>query len=250
MSKEQLEYASAILGIIQFVFYTGGGIGVFQGIINSRSDDEQIANKGKNQLKIGFGIIAISIIFTVIVISVARTTVPSTENTPISETTERNSLAETQNVSETISSSTYKDNYVYPDGNIYTGNVNNAGKPDGKGKMIYIKGDTYDGEWKDGVRNGYGIYTWNGGAKYEGDYVNGVREGTGKYLNYVDPDGRFSGDYHGEFKNNQFEGEGVFYFTNGEKFMGIFKANQRWSGTQYNADGEVLWEIENGEPMP
>lgn len=112
----------------------------------------------------------------------------------------------------------------------------------GKGKMNYINGDAYDGEWKDGARNGKGIYVWNSGAKYVGDFVDNVREGTGDFLGFVDAEERFSGNYHGEFKNNQFEGEGIFEFANGEKFVGVFKANQRWKGIQYNANGEIVQE--------
>jgi hypothetical protein len=42
------------------------------------------------------------------------------------------------------------------------------GKKTGKGLYKYANGDVYDGEWKDGSMNGYGVYTSNDGGKYKG----------------------------------------------------------------------------------
>lgn len=39
--------------------------------------------------------------------------------------------------------------------NIYFGMVKN-GKCEGKGIMLYEEGYLYEGEWKNGLRNGYG----------------------------------------------------------------------------------------------
>ena len=39
--------------------------------------------------------------------------------------------------------------------------------------MFYANGDTYDGEWKDGKKNGKGIkINQIDGSKYEGEYIN------------------------------------------------------------------------------
>lgn len=42
------------------------------------------------------------------------------------------------------------------------------GKKTGKGVYKYANGDVYDGEWKDGSMNGYGVYTSHDGGKYKG----------------------------------------------------------------------------------
>lgn len=42
------------------------------------------------------------------------------------------------------------------------------GKKTGKGLYKYANGDVYDGEWKDGSMNGYGVYTSHDGGKYKG----------------------------------------------------------------------------------
>ena len=48
---------------------------------------------------------------------------------------------------------------------------------------MYGNGSTYEGAWRNGKRNGYGIYqdaqTRN---VYEGKWINDVRCGKGKYL--------------------------------------------------------------------
>lgn len=47
----------------------------------------------------------------------------------------------------------------------YTGTVMN-GKPHGTGKWVAGSGITYDGEWKEGMRHGYGVKTYISGNKY------------------------------------------------------------------------------------
>ena len=51
-------------------------------------------------------------------------------------------------------------------------------KAHGKGKAVGI--DTYEGDFKNGVPDGNGIYTWNNKNVFEGKYLKGPREGKGK----------------------------------------------------------------------
>jgi hypothetical protein len=60
----------------------------------------------------------------------------------------------------------------------YTGKCK-KGFAHGKGKAVGK--DTYEGNFKKGLPNGEGIYTWASGATYEGDWVFGVRTGEGIY---------------------------------------------------------------------
>src|SRR5215203_389222 len=50
-------------------------------------------------------------------------------------------------------------------------------KAHGKGKAIGT--DTYEGEFKNGIPDGYGTYTWNNKNIFEGKYIKGLREGKG-----------------------------------------------------------------------
>ena len=56
------------------------------------------------------------------------------------------------------------------------------GSIEGKGKMTYEDGAVYEGEFKDGVRNGFRKYTWNSNKYYEGEWSNGNQNGKGVYI--------------------------------------------------------------------
>ena len=76
----------------------------------------------------------------------------------------------------------------------------------GPGTYTYTNGDTYEGEWVDGMRHGQGSYTFKGtGAKYSGTWVNGRKEGGGELFlgNYT---------YQGSFTADQPSGPGRYVF--------------------------------------
>lgn len=41
-------------------------------------------------------------------------------------------------------------------------------------------GRIYEGEWKDNIRQGIGVFRWTGGDIYIGQFVNDRKEGLGK----------------------------------------------------------------------
>ena len=98
---------------------------------------------------------------------------------------------------------------------IYNGNENgglkwigyfNNGEKSNFGKLYNEEGKLiYEGEYKNGIRNGEGIYYYNNGLKYEGEFVNGLREGNGVF--YWEDGTR----WEGPFKNNEMNGKGFFY---------------------------------------
>jgi hypothetical protein len=45
----------------------------------------------------------------------------------------------------------------------------------GHGRQTFPDGETYDGEFLNGHRNGLGVYKWSNGAQYVGDFVNNSR---------------------------------------------------------------------------
>src|SRR6186997_391936 len=51
-------------------------------------------------------------------------------------------------------------------------------KAHGKGKAVGV--DTYEGEFKNGIPDGQGTYTWSNKNVFEGKYLKGLREGKGK----------------------------------------------------------------------
>ena len=81
--------------------------------------------------------------------------------------------------------------------------------------QIYPDGK-YIGEFKNGMRDGKGIFYFNDGARYEGDYKCDKREGKG-ILYY--PNGNI---YQGDYKNNKKDGQGIMYYNNGNRAMGNY----------------------------
>ena len=151
----------------------------------------------------------------------------------------------------------------------YEGTFKN-GKPDGEGKMVYDN-YTYVGHFTNGIEDGKGVIVYKkNGRKEEVAYVSGkkvealqkVNQGEWKELDiqnvncksgncntgygtYVFPSGN---KYVGNFVNQKREGQGAFYFNDGDRFEGIFHNNEKSSGTytftsgikytgNYSADG-------------
>jgi hypothetical protein len=99
---------------------------------------------------------------------------------------------------------------------IYKGNENgynlrwigyfNNGEKSSYGKLYNDEGRLiYEGEYKNGLRNGEGTYYYASGLRYEGEFVNGLREGNGVF--YWEDGTR----WEGPFKNNEMNGEGLYY---------------------------------------
>jgi len=61
----------------------------------------------------------------------------------------------------------------------YTGDCK-KNKAHGKGKAVGK--DTYEGEFKNGLPDGQGRYTWGNKSVFEGKYVKGLREGKGTMI--------------------------------------------------------------------
>ena len=61
----------------------------------------------------------------------------------------------------------------------YTGDCK-KNKAHGKGKAVGT--DTYEGEFKNGVPDGQGTYTWSNKSQFVGKYVKGYREGKGTMI--------------------------------------------------------------------
>ena len=61
----------------------------------------------------------------------------------------------------------------------YTGDCKN-GKANGKGKATGT--DSYEGDFKSGLPEGQGTYTWANGSRYTGKFVKGLKEGKGALI--------------------------------------------------------------------
>jgi hypothetical protein len=63
----------------------------------------------------------------------------------------------------------------------YIGDLDDEGKRQGKGKMIFDEGGSYEGEFKDNKFHGFGIYKWYDNEEYEGEWKDNERNGKGIY---------------------------------------------------------------------
>ena len=149
----------------------------------------------------------------------------------------------------------------------YKGDVEN-GKPNGLGVIINTNKGKYVGEWKDGIKQGQGTFTYGKGKwegeKYEGEFKDGYRHGQGTYT-WSDGDkyvGEFKDDkpngkgtytwsdgrkYEGEFEDGIKHGQGTWTSIKGYKYVGEWRENKSWNGKEYDKKGNIIGKYVNGE---
>jgi hypothetical protein len=119
----------------------------------------------------------------------------------------------------------------------------------------FPNGDRYEGETRDGLFNGRGVYSFANGDRYEGEFRDDMKEGKGmlKFANGDRYTGEFRNDmmqgrgsmvyanrskYVGEFRKGVRHGAGVLSFANGDRYEGEFRDDARTGqGTYVFADG-------------
>jgi hypothetical protein len=133
---------------------------------------------------------------------------------------------------------------------VYSGNVNQQGRPEGKGKMTWPDKSFFEGDWRNGSRIGMGhgriqapdnsVYegslnqdlkphfkgtkTWFSGEQYTGDWDKGVRQGTGQ-MKYVNGD-----CYTGEWSDRVRQGEGKMLYKDGRVEEGQWINDRLYKG--------------------
>lgn len=91
---------------------------------------------------------------------------------------------------------------TFGNGNKYVGEFR-EGKYHGEGKYISHDGVTYEGNWENDQKNGFGVIKFPGGNMYEGYFLNGKFHGKGRYTKN---DGSM---YDGDWVDQQKTGFGV-----------------------------------------
>ena len=132
-----------------------------------------------------------------------------------------------------INSTEGKWTYHHARGDVFEGNYKNNLK-DGFGKLTWVGGDIYEGNWKNDARNGYGKNTWVSGNVFEGNYKNNAREGLGK-MTWV--------------SGNVFEG----IYKHGKRHYGklTFAAGNTYNGAmhpksgKFHGTGIMIWKSGN-----
>lgn len=148
-----------------------------------------------------------------------------------------------------------KGTYEYTDGNKFIG-MFNQGQLHGTGKMYYADGSSYQGIWKDNYKDGKGKFTTTAGKIMSGLWVNGefiASEGgatstkptkqntSSNNNNTVTSNGKEINRKNLRNCNDNFckDGQGIFTYTDGSKFIGAFKDGYpHGNGTTYYANGD------------
>ncbi len=134
----------------------------------------------------------------------------------------------------------------------YTGQTT-EGIRDGKGRLDFSNADYYEGDFKNGVRHGFGIMFEEKGKKcYEGHWSLSQRHGQGtqRFGNGDIYNGEFvcdkfegkgelntrGGVYKGEFKNGLKNGFGIMNFKTGARYEGM------WRDGRFEGRGLYVWE--------
>jgi len=81
----------------------------------------------------------------------------------------------------------------------------------------------YKGEWKNGLPNGKGIkHFYKTDSYIDGNFVDSFAEGYGKQT-YEQTWEKTQPYYEGEFKRNNYNGKGVYYYGDGDYYKGDWK---------------------------
>ncbi|WP_396141079.1 hypothetical protein [Flavobacterium sp.] len=119
----------------------------------------------------------------------------------------------------------------------YEGDVNQDNKPEGIGKLIFLKtGGIYEGMFLNGVRHGKGKHTWKNGDVYEGEWAENKRTGNGKMI-FANND-----VYDGEWVENRQAGRGKFISSDGDEYEGYFfegKRKGKGKGKELYSNGDL-----------
>ena len=87
---------------------------------------------------------------------------------------------------------------------------------------------------------GYFKAIFSDGSSYVGYYSNGLREGQGTHTK------KERSAYVGEYLNDKRHGQGTRTYADGSKFVGEYKNGKRWTGTEYDGDGNVTATFAEG----
>lgn len=121
------------------------------------------------------------------------------------------------------------------------------GEKDGgnRDRIVFDNGDVYEGELKDGKRNGWGKYTWANGDYYEGEWKDGKKNGNGAVYCYAKKhygEEYLKYSYDGEWKDDKMHGHGIY--SEGDKGYTYFAKVFEGEWINNSMHGRILWFYE------
>lgn len=132
---------------------------------------------------------------------------------------------------------------LFIDGCTYSGSVYND-KPSGRGRLSSEE-LVYEGEWRNGLRHGYGSETCTNGQKYVGEWKEGKYHGYGKLL------GADGSEYTGHFLSGKFHGKGIYKNNDisydGEWCRGSRHGEGIFTNAQGTYKGSFCYQLRHGQ---
>ncbi|MBU1331113.1 MAG: caspase family protein [Gammaproteobacteria bacterium] len=128
----------------------------------------------------------------------------------------------------------------YPDGSTYRGNFV-AGRFAGEGRLER-QGEIYQGQFKDGLFDGLGLYLYADGSQYQGQFSAGQASGQGMR---TDAQGN---QFSGLFVAGVLQGPGSYRGAEGDLYSGGFEADQFHGQGRYQSTDGSVWsgQFKNG----
>lgn len=121
-----------------------------------------------------------------------------------------------------------------------------GGKANGQGVATkYVNGkfeSKYEGTYRNGIREGKGVFTHMDGSVKTGTFVNGQLTGKGSLK---DENGN---SYEGDFINYRMHGNGILRWGNGSTFVGYMVNDAPYTGKYTSYSGEITF-VQQGEPV-
>ena len=119
-------------------------------------------------------------------------------------------------------------------GQDYEGECKN-GKREGKGKLTYLTGAVYDGYWKADKYQGQGKLTLPDGYVYDGKWLDDLADGKGK-------EKKTNGDfYDGNFKNGKYEGKGTYIWADSSMIYSGDWVNGHWKNGIFSQSNGIVY---------
>jgi len=111
---------------------------------------------------------------------------------------------------------------------------------DGTKTGDHTKGQSYQGEWANNKKNGYGVQVFPNGQKYEGQWANGMRNGEGTLWVPVGKAAKLRKLYVGGWQDDKRHGRGTCFFKDGQFFQGSWdQGKMHGHGTLRYSNGDL-----------
>jgi hypothetical protein len=146
---------------------------------------------------------------------------------------------------------------TFPSGDKYNGEIKN-GKRDGQGAYSWKSGDTYTGDWDNDKMSGSGKYEFENGAVLDGtfsddEFIEGTYEISTKYGDYtfqienkkptyVEIDLKNGTTYDGDMKNESMTGKAKIEYANGDTYSGKVINGEKSGRGKYTWDNGAVYD--------